>query len=148
MLHTRSAVIWLVAFLAILAVVPTRADQEPSKADSDALQGTWELLDEKPQGKNGSTKWTLEVKGNEFAFRNGEKVTRQVIATLYATKHPKLIDLKEDGEDKPFLAIYKLEKDRLTLCISVEQVRPTNTRPTEFEAKSGQVLATYIRVKR
>ena len=120
-------------------------EQDPSKADMAILQGTWELQDKK---QDTPAKWTLEVKGNTFIFRSDEKITRQVTATLQASKQPKMIDLKEAGEDKPFLAIYKLEKDRLTLCIAIENARPTDTRPTGFEAKPGYVLATYTNTKR
>lgn len=111
------------------------------------FQGTWELAGQAPDGESNSAKWTLEVKGSTFTFRSDEKVTRKVTATLHPMKLPAAIDLKEDGEEKPFLAIYKLEKGRLTLCIAVESARPTDTRPTTFEAKPGQTLATYNKSK-
>lgn len=125
---------------AMLALFPLRTDEDPSKADRAMLQGTWELND--PAGKR-----TLEIKEDTFIFRFDGKITRQVTATLHATKKLKAIDLKEDGEEMPFLAIYKIEKERLTLCIAVEEARPTSTRPTAFEAKPGQTVATYTKAK-
>ena len=136
--------IYCIACSALLAIVPQRADDDPAATDSAKLQGMWEL----PDQPAGSPRRSLEVKGSTFFFRADEKITRQVTATLHASKQPKAIDLKENGEDKPFLAIYKFEKDRLTLCIAVEKARPTDSRPTAFESKPGQVLATYAKTKR
>jgi uncharacterized protein (TIGR03067 family) len=144
---SMSKCIWFSACAVLLAWVPVWADEDPAKADRSLLKGTWELADQAPQG-TGAARRTLEVKGDTFIFRSDEKPTRQVVATFQATKQPKAIDLKEDGEAKPFLAIYQIEKDRLTLCIAVEKARPTDTRPTAFEAQPGQVLVTYTRVKR
>ena len=131
----------VIALSVVFSLLPIWADEEPSNADRAMLQGTWEIQDQAPRR-------TLEVKGNTFIFRADEKITRHVTATLQATNKPKAIDLKEDGEDKPFLAIYKLDKDRLTLCIAVENARPTNARPTAFDVKPGQVLTTYTKAKR
>lgn len=137
-------VIFLLPFFVLTTVVPLGADLDPASADRARLQGAWELADKPAEG---SPRRTLEVKGDTFIFRADGQVTRLVTATLHATTEPKAMDLKEGGEDRPFLAIYKIDKERLTLCIAVENARPTHIRPTAFAAKSGQVLATYTRAR-
>jgi uncharacterized protein (TIGR03067 family) len=132
--------ICVIAIPAVCTLFPLWAGEDPSNTDRETLQGTWEIQDSVP-------KRSLEVKGDTFIFRADGKITRQVKATLQATTNPKALDLKEDGEDKPFLAIYKLDKDRLTLCIAVDKARPTSARPNAFEAKPDQTLATYTRAK-
>jgi uncharacterized protein (TIGR03067 family) len=74
-------------------------------------------------------------------FSDREKKTREATVKFDATKKPKEIDLAV-GKGKPFLAIYKLGGDTLTLCIGDQK-----NRPTEFEAKEGRVLIEYKRDK-
>jgi uncharacterized protein (TIGR03067 family) len=51
---------------------------------------------------------------------------------LDETKKPKEMTVTHDG--KTMLGIYKLEGDKLTVCIANED---DNTRPTEFVSKDG-----------
>jgi uncharacterized protein (TIGR03067 family) len=133
------------------------------KADSQKLQGKWGWLPQKvhmnypaPEllrlihGRELDKKeqlgrqFTLEVKRDSFTFSDHKEKTRQATAKLDASKKPRQIDLAI-GEGTPFLGIYKVEGDTLTLCIGDQKQRPSEF--PDVWAKKGQVLIYYTRDK-
>jgi uncharacterized protein (TIGR03067 family) len=135
-----------------------------AKADSKEMRGNWGWLPQKVHINNRAPEvlslihgreldkdelvgqqFTLEVKGDSFAFSDHKKRTRQATAKLDASKKPREIDLVA-GKGKAFLGIYKLEGDTLTLCIGDQKQRPSEL-PSDFKAKEGQVLIRYSRDK-
>lgn len=65
-----------------------------------------------------------------------------MVFTLDEMQSPKTIDLTIDGESTRLMGIYRLEGDRLTLCL-----RSDGVRPTEFssEGDGPPALTVYQR---
>jgi uncharacterized protein (TIGR03067 family) len=128
------------------------------KTDRDLLQGNWgpfiphiEVNNPKPEVRSLlhgrgvpmdeplDAGFRLEVKGDVFQFSDKKSSTRWANMKLDPTKEPKEIDLVV-GPGKPILGIYKLDGDRLGLCLGDE-----DNRPTEFTTKVGRVQIWYQR---
>jgi uncharacterized protein (TIGR03067 family) len=149
-----------------LALVPLVPRPDPSRDDLDRLQGEWNLTayaDEQTAELDDPLRvpvahpWlcyfgierpndlssTLRVQKHFFSFSRGvDLVLRQAEVRLDASRNPRSIDLTFGalGRDKACPVIYKLEGDKLTLCVP-----DGDRRPTEFKAKPGQVLLQYTR---
>jgi uncharacterized protein (TIGR03067 family) len=108
----------------------TRADDEKSSADVlKTFQGTWIPADE--QGGLDS-KWTFEGESLK-ATVNGMDYTCKVKLDPKAKPHPTVDFIIEEGPEdskgKTSKCIYKLDGEKLTLCVST----PGKDRPKEFE---------------
>jgi len=62
-----------------------------------------------------------------------------------SAKRPAEIDLSFKSESKPYLAIFKIEKDTLTLSHEYE---PGAKRPTNFKSADRRIVTTFQRVKK
>jgi uncharacterized protein (TIGR03067 family) len=153
-MRTRVAI---VAALALLAVVAVRAGG-PTKADKDALQGTWCLtsveINQQPipleKLKEGNTLLvgTLDIKGDAYSFRLG-KTRLEFTFKVDPSAKPRAIDLTAaDGPQKGqvYHGIYKLDGDTYTVC---RNVAPGKERPAEFVTRpdSGLMLTVWTREK-
>lgn len=114
-------------------------------SETKFLQGTWKVAEMQVKGKK-LTREDAEVKNMGFVFKDstlivasaaGDGRERKKTFKLDPAKSPKELDLtSHDGVEKGQTAacIYKVEKDRLTLCIPYFTNDPS-VRRTEF--KSG-----------
>jgi uncharacterized protein (TIGR03067 family) len=132
---------------------------EHESAEAKKLQGEWQAVEIQAKGKT-STKDDGDVKNLRFVIK-GDGITipnpseegkeRKQTFKVNAAKSPKEMDITSlDGQekDKTAACIYKLDKDRLTICIPYFTENPS-VRPTEFKAgaNDGIMLITLERVK-
>ena len=136
----------------------TRA-ADPAADEVKKLQGEWRAVEVELKGKK-LTKDDAEaksmrfvIKDNGLTFQNTEKAGRERKQTfkLDPGKTPKEIDITSlDGQekDKTAACIYKLDGDRLTICMPYF-VKDSSVRPKEFKAggDDGLMLLTLERVK-
>lgn len=112
--------------------------------DATALkkfEGKWVAIDGEHGGEKTSKKdllsWALDVTGAKWTTRDGTDVKDEMVVTkVDAKEKPAAIDLKITSDmdrEKVLKAIWKLEGDRLTLCIA----EPGKDRPKEFAGKKG-----------
>jgi uncharacterized protein (TIGR03067 family) len=130
----------LASFAAGLFIVLTAqaGDDEAQKKEKAAFAGTWKITSfENNQGKDATAEGaTIEFdkEGKNLTFtKDGE--TKKGTFTLNPAGKPKEIDIKPDGRDKSFEGIYKIEKEKMTICLAPE---PGDGRPSEFALKEGK----------
>ena len=99
----------------------------PASADTQALQGTWEVVSAESNGEPPPRE--MRIVGAKFVFSGDvlQFLGGQVSFTLDDADTPGQIDL---GHDKQQLGIYELHGDTLKLCIG-----PSDDRPKQFGSK-------------
>jgi uncharacterized protein (TIGR03067 family) len=123
-----------------------------SKDDLTLLVGTWSVEKAEFDGLD----WSDSYQSAKFKIAAGGKYTFAMnlvgeeagAITLDPAKSPKEMDMAaEAGPTKGRVqsAIYKLDGDKLTVCLSMYEGK----HPTEFETKtnSARILLTYKRTK-
>ena len=147
----------LIAFFVFAGAAARAAD--PVADEVKELQGEWQAVEVELKGKKltrddaEAKTMRFVIKDNGLTVGNTEKAGRERKKTfkLDPSKTPKEIDITSlDGQEKDTTAacIYKLEKDRLTICMPYFTKDPSK-RPTEFKsgADDGLMLLTLERVK-
>jgi uncharacterized protein (TIGR03067 family) len=139
--------------LLLIAVVFGLAADEPKKADkkdASELDGTWVVVKMERGGQeNEDSKGDeLTIAGNQFKVKRKNGDMKGAVK-LNAKATPKAIDLiLTDGPQQgTALGIYKLDKERLMVCLN----QPDATdRPTEFASKvdSQYMLVTLEKQKK
>jgi uncharacterized protein (TIGR03067 family) len=90
----------------------------------------------------------LTLNGEQYKTERGDQVLFDSTYSVDPTANPKRIDMVGIGElqGKIGQGIYKLEKDRLTMCYSM----PGNDRPKQFASKEGlqTQLLVWRRIRR
>jgi uncharacterized protein (TIGR03067 family) len=130
---------WLIAVL-VLVPLPALADEpdpEPPPAGSKQLDGEWEVVGMRLAGKERKTPagWIMKfAKGKMTATRAG----RETVNTfkIDPRKSPPHIDITYGTTNRTNHAIYKLEKDELSIAYG--GATPA-ARPTDI-ASARQVL--------
>src|ERR1043166_3666123 len=148
-----------IAFVTIVFGGSAGLSGERVSAEAKKLQGEWQAVEIQVKGKT-STKDDSDVKNLRFVIK-GDGITiphpseegkeRKQTFKVNPAKSPMEIDITSlDGEEKnkTSACIYKLDKDRLTICIPYFTENPS-VRPTEFKAgaNDGIMLITLERVK-
>jgi uncharacterized protein (TIGR03067 family) len=115
--------------------------------DRKMIEGTWALV----EAELGGQKLPESIKGTRLILTEGryEYQNDRGEYKLYPAAEIKAMDIvgiEGPNKGKSFLAIYKLEGDRLKICYDLTG----KMRPTKFKTEAGtrQFLAVYQREKR
>jgi uncharacterized protein (TIGR03067 family) len=140
----------LLVLLVSWPIAAAMADDQVAKKELDRHQGTWRATSSVYDGQEAPEaivrSITRVVEKDHVAWKRDGKSFAGTRIELDPSRDPKAIDVIPDGgkdRGERVLGIYKLEKDRLTICMAA----PGRPRPTEFEAEkgSGCTLRTFIR---
>jgi uncharacterized protein (TIGR03067 family) len=144
--------------IAFVVLVASSARAENPAADElKKLQGNWQVTEVEARGKKAGRddpeikSMRFVIKGDELSVGSADGgATRQKTFKVDPTKSPREIDLTSlDGQEKDTTAacIYKLDGDRLTICMPYFTKDPS-TRPKEFKAGAddGFMVITLERV--
>lgn len=125
-------------------------DREALKHEQGRHQGTWAVVSFHRDGQETPREITASikriVKDDHVVWTRAGKSFAGTTVVLDPTREPKTIDVLPDGgpsRDKRVLGIYRLEGDRLTICMA----DPDQPRPREFKAEKGSkcTLMTFRR---
>ena len=142
----------LLVSLVFLLLGTGMQQDDASKKDRERLQGDWAgvsmIQDGMKLPDDDAQAYFRTYKGDKYAvFRYSEPLAKWTF-TLDATKNPKTIDARREGDDKgkPALGIYEFEGGKLKLCVA----GISKERPTKFESKagSGHTLSVWEREKK
>jgi uncharacterized protein (TIGR03067 family) len=137
-----------VLLVLVATLVATSAPAGDGKKDEDLLQGTWTVvrLERSGRAEQGDLSFiTVKITGNELVLMEMEEKDPPRQFKLDASKNPKQIDFLGKGKEiAP--GIYKLDKDKLTLCYN----RNGEPRPTKFStsADDSHVVMVLERKKK
>lgn len=117
------------------------ADAGVDAAALKKFEGKWVAVDGEHGGEKTPKKellgWSLEVTGAKWLTRDGTETRDEMtVVSLDAKEKPAAADFKITSamdKDKVLKAIWKLDGDKLTLCIA----EPGKDRPKAFEGKKG-----------
>jgi len=129
-----------IMILVLAGVTYPLAAAPPQQAELARHQGTWSVLSFRREGKDTPAEITQTiiriVEGDHVVWKREGKSFAATKVELDPSKSPATIDVIPDGgpaRDKRILGIYKLEGNRLTICMA-DADQP---RPTEFKAEQG-----------
>lgn len=146
--------------VALAAAAPVPPEGENAKALKQ-LQGKWKTVASEERGEAGEGKdfdvQSIRIKGNVLTLIEKGKETNRVTIKLDVSKSPAHLDLValEEGAEGTCHTIYKLERDRLTICFPNRFFSRTDAkdRPTKFETgpkdqqpAKGRLLYIFERV--
>jgi uncharacterized protein (TIGR03067 family) len=125
------------AGLLVLALVSPAAGQGALKPELVALQGTWTLVAIKANGEERrrlvDNEPRLVIKGDRVRYAGEPLATLKVDAETT----PKCIDLHFLSPAQDYEGVYKVEKDTLTICVSMPS-EGAKERPLDFETKDKE----------
>jgi uncharacterized protein (TIGR03067 family) len=141
--------------LTLVLLVPwsvASADDRAAKEELERHQGTWTATSSIYDGQEAPEELvrsiTRTVEKDHVVWKRDGKSFAGTRIELDPSRDPRSIDVIPDGgkdRGKRVLGIYKLEDDRLTICMAA----PGKPRPTAFKAEkgSGYTLRTFTREK-
>lgn len=137
--------------LVAIALSSMIAAQDPKAEDPKmaqvAFQGEWKLTTWAKLGrdypKEKLEKSKVVVKDDAMSMTLDGKTTDMTF-TLDPKADPPALDYRSDRSNKVIRGIYKLEKDKITICFGIEN----SPRPTEFKAGGDNSIMVMERVKK
>lgn len=132
----------------IVALAVACLGDEAAEEESRLQQGTWQVVSSVREDKEAPadimSQITRTVEGDHVIWHRSGRPFGGTTLVLDPTQEPKALDAIPDGgpnRGKHLLGIYRLEGDRLTICMA----DPGKPRPTAFEAGkgSGRTLMTF-----
>jgi len=135
----------LFAAFALAFILAPLAHSQDAKKDLDLLQGDWKRVKMETGGKEDDVgaSFNVRIKGDKLMLVQGADVvkTGDIRFKLDPSTDPMLIELAfPDG--KVFEGIYKLEKNRWTMCIRTDT--SVKNRPVAFETKGESTLVLVV----
>ncbi len=133
--------------LLILACPLTVSADDPTKKHS--LVGTWTVVSANDEGRDATEELKKEIEKlvltkKEFIVHNvRNNVIDRSTYTLYP-KNPTWIDFRNVKADRLHRGLFKVEKDKLTFCVSDKRNGP---RPTSFTPGNDVHVLVLKRVK-
>jgi len=116
--------------------------------DSKLLQGSWQPVEVRHNGRETESdlleKAFIQFDGAEWVSTDPSGETQQGRFDVNEKTSPKQINLTVSGDEmKTVKGIYMIEKNKLTVCLGVEN----EERPQQFVAEKGSncILAKYER---
>lgn len=143
-----------IPLLFLLTVVAGAEEPKTGVKDKEALQGLWQAVELETDGQKvpaAATKMVqVRFKGDKLVF-SLDVVNLEHTFAIDPEAKPKAMDLTPSdgtakGQKLP-CAIYKLDGDKLTICL--DKVGKSDKRPTAFKTAAGDgvVLLTLERVQ-
>jgi uncharacterized protein (TIGR03067 family) len=131
------------AFMAVLTVLLAgRVSQIQAQAagDADKIQGSWTVSAGEKAGENAPAEHLkgsrMTFSAGKFTCKFGDKDTEGTFK-LDETTSPRQISMGHDGHQ--MAGVYKLEGDKLTICVG-----HGDDRPTEFVSKPGAKVMLLV----
>jgi uncharacterized protein (TIGR03067 family) len=123
------------SLLTLFLLAPAVDTPKEKDKDETAIEGTWIVVSAVISGDDNRffRGNTLTLKGGRFTYNKGGE-EEQAPYKIDASATPKRLDIKPGVKDEITPAIYKLDGDKLTLCIAG---LIGGKRPTEFKSTSG-----------
>jgi uncharacterized protein (TIGR03067 family) len=144
----------IVALVVVVGSVSAADEPAPAAKDREALQGLWQAVELEANGQKAPAEaakaFRIRIQGDKLVF-TPDTDKREHTFTLDPKADPKAMDLTPgDGPAKGKklpCAIYKLDGDKLTICVDKEG--EAGKRPTAFKTAAGDgfALLTLERVK-
>jgi uncharacterized protein (TIGR03067 family) len=126
------------ALSVLLTAESTRAD------DAQAIQGTWQVVSFKFDGKTIPPDYRVIVTGDTITFQNADGTTIPPVPKykIGSTASPKEIDMtsEDNGVTRISAGIYALDGDSLQMCYP----KPGMARPKKFETAEGDMIVVVM----
>jgi uncharacterized protein (TIGR03067 family) len=149
-MHSRQVFPSVLALFTLLVGTLVNADDKAVKDELKRHEGTWSVTSSVYDGQAASEDLVRSimriVEGDHAVWERDGKRFAGTTIELDPAREPNAIDVIPDGgrnRGERVLGIYKLEGDKLTICMA----DPGKSRPTEFKAErgSGCTLRTFTR---
>ena len=134
--------------LSLIAAAAANAQPDSAKVKKDLgeLDGVWRLIGFEVDGKEESLQEERQIRWvikDDKLFYGGEQLAR---LTLDSATNPKCLDLELVKSRRLHEGIYKLDKDRLTICVGMI-TDDVKERPLTFNNKDSEKYRTLLFVR-
>jgi uncharacterized protein (TIGR03067 family) len=146
----RAALAALFVLTAMASATPARAPAPVPRAARPDLLGQWRQVHAEFEGLDMTAaerpflnRWLVRADTITILIKGGQNAGSWRYA-LRPARSPAEIDLTVTGAGMTYPSIYKLEGDRLTVCI---QNFPVRGRPKDFVSRPGSGVGKYVYVR-